>query len=392
MEPAVDDAGYADILHEAVRIKAEILAHGVNLTPELLRNFGPPYLEKRRAYGNQDPPELRRHTIPQEVWFADRQVIAAVNVRPSSPWDLTFDGTSYRLFHSDGRSLDVDFPRRPGFYDRWLPGGRPTNQIVTLYGGTSLAVFVYGSCSLVETGNPCGYCSIEQNRSIATEYDKVVRPAQLRDALASALSDSPDHVNQVMLNGGNFHDADKSFQYYAELVSVAREAIDRSGKLVELHLIVFPPKDLSLFERLRGTGASIAMNTEIYDPQLFARYCPGKAKVIDRCHMFDALEAASDVVGRGHVFSIFVGGLEPLDSLREGLDFVFSKGAVPVINVFHPDPGTPLESHPAPPVEQIMAMGRALQGAYDQHEFARPFYDHCGRNSLDSEAHMRLFV
>ena len=175
------------------------------------------------------------------------------------------------------------------------------------------------------------------------------------------------------------------------MARAARRAIDRSGRKIELHLIVFPPRDHKLFELLGDLDICVAMNSEVFDEELFKRFCPGKDAVAGHEQMFDSLAACADVLGRGHVFSIIVGGLEPVDNLRRGLHFLSTRGIIPIVNVFHPDPETPLATFPAPSTETIIEMGRSLQSVYHANPWMRPFYEDCGRNAIDTEAYRQMF-
>jgi hypothetical protein len=374
----------------SIEIKAQILSHGLALDEHALRHYGPPFLEKRRAYGNQDPFAIRNRIIPQELYLLPERLVAAVNVRPSSPLRLLYDEGRFHVSNGTEVDVSVDFPLRPQFYDAIMTSGQRVSQIITLYGGASLAIFGFGDCDLVQRDEACQYCSIGQNRTVEKDFPRVVKPADVEESIALALSH--DAVpRQVMLNGGNLPDMDDSFRYYASLASAARRAIDASGKDVPLHLIVFPPRELDLLRLLVDLDVSVAINMEVFDPLLFERLCPGKQRLGGHSHILNALEAAVKVLGDKKVFSIVVGGLDNLKDLETGLRSLADRGISPVINVFHPDPGTPLESLSTPSPEVILRMGRMLQAVYCSNEF-RPFYDGCGRNSLDTEAYLRMFT
>src|SRR5689334_20625415 len=155
----------------AVRTKAELLAHGLRPTEAFLAAYGPPFLEKRRAYGNPDEEVYLDRPVPQELVLLPAGLVCAVNLRARSPWQLDCEAGAF-VVRREGASRrhEVTFPRRPAFYDQATPAGRPVNGVVTLYGGGSLRVFVSGSCSLVEMGAACAYCSIAPNRSRQTEF------------------------------------------------------------------------------------------------------------------------------------------------------------------------------------------------------------------------------
>lgn len=370
-----------------VRIKAELLSSGVSLSPSFIEQYGPPFLEKRRAYGNSDDLIYQNVTVPQELYLGPSKVVCSVNIRSASEWILDFDGDYIVRNKLRRGALPVTFPYRPCFYEENLKNGARANSIATLYGGGALGVFVYGSCALVQENLACQYCSIQANRLKQTEFEEVVRPVQIYEVVKAALVADGDLITQVMINGGNFKDSDKSFKYYIEICAQARAALDELGSNAELHLIAYPPADFSLFVELAKFDVSLAMNSEVFDPVIFKKVCPGKDQQYLRSALFEAVK----VFGRGKVYSILVGGLEPLDSLRRGMMALANGGVTPIINVFHPDPGTPLEHHCAPTVADIMEMGALLQDVYSLHDFMTPFYSGCGRNAIDTEAYLKLF-
>jgi len=245
---------------------------------------------------------------------------------------------------------------------------------------------------LNEMGQACQFCSLAPNRSRQTEFPLVLNPDQVREALRTALLDVSVPITQVMINGGNFPDPDDGFRYYVTVVSAARQAIATVGRDVELHLIVGPPRDLDLVRLLRGLDVSVAMNLELGDPSLFAQFCPGKHQLYGQEHIRMALTACVKHLGLGRVHSIFLGGLEPVESLCDAMTSVAHSGVTPIINVFHPDPDTPLADSPSPSPAQIINMGKVLQEIFAEHRFMRPFYLDCGRNSLDTEAYRGWFA
>lgn len=375
----------------ATALKATLLSCGVDLSQRLLDNFGPPFLHKRRAYGNQDPLHLREVAIPQELLLSD-EVICAINVKPNSPWLIDWSEEGYHVTHKISRvTYPVSFTREPDFYHKTFADNQRVNQWITLYGGRSLGVFVYGDCLFVQRKQACTYCSIQANRSKTTDFTSVIKPQPFSEALTLAIEHSAPEVNQIMINGGIFPDLDKSFLHYLKLVDVATNLSEASKRDIETHLISYPPKDLKLLEAMRDKPMQLAMNLEIADPTLFKTQCPGKADIYGQSHLYAALEKAVSVLGEGNVFSILVGGLEHLDTMEPGMRRLANMGVTPVINVFHADPQTPLENHPTPSVEEIMNMGSCLQQIYQDFPWMKPFYRQCGRNALDTEAYLGYF-
>jgi len=374
-------------------IKAAVLSEGVRFSTEFLKHYGKPFLFKRRAYGNSDDIKFWNANIPQEMFLKESGLVCGIHGREASNWVLDYIDDEYWLCRNDERSVILDFPKEPNFYNETLNSQKKGNQLGTLYGGNSLGIFVYGSCALVDMKAACQYCSIEPNRERQTEFVKVVKPSDVYDLVKIALESDHGKFSQVMINGGNFTDRDKGFKYYTKVCEAARRAINdtQCADTVELHLIVFPPKNKKLFQDLANFNVSVAMNSEVHDPVLFEKYCPGKVIIGGQKEILESLENASKYLGQGKVYSIFVGGLEPITSLKKGIYEALDHGATPVINVFHADPGTPLSNHPLPSTEFIIEAGKILQEAYMPHDYITPFYDGCGRNALDSEAYHKLW-
>jgi hypothetical protein len=380
-------------MYSPIQLKAEILSKGIFLSQNLIDNFDQAFLEKRRAYGNPDPLELRNIRIPQEVYVDPRnlKIIVSINVNNDSEWVLDYSEGNYFLKNKNEEiQYEVAYPLRPQFYNSKLKNNQNLSQVITLYGGGSLGIFAYGKCNLVEINKPCHYCSISQNRDKGTDFFLTISNDLILEALNLALLDDSNTASQVMLNGGNFKDRDKSFLHYVSLVKTISELVSKTNKKMDIHLIVYPPENLELLNELKGLNIGLAMNTEVFNPELFKKYCPGKVETGGQEHILNALKKAVSVLGKGNVFSILVGGLEPLESLSEGLNYLADHGIAPVINVLHTDPGTPLEHFEKPTPIEIIAMGKELQKVYEKHDFL-PFYENCGRNSIDSEAYKRLF-
>lgn len=371
----------------STEIKTFLLSHGVRLSESFISNYGSPFLEKRRAYGNSDPSEFRDIAIPQELYLLPEKTICAVNIRIGSQWILDYKDETFLLRGPSGFLKEITFPKRPSFYDQIMTNGKLVKNVATLYGGGSIGIFINGSCSLVTLNRACQYCSIKQNHDKTVDFIKLINPDDVYEAAKIALQDQNVPATQVMLNGGNFPKSDRGFKIYTEVCKAARAAINDVNSDADLHLIAYPPNNTRLFEELAALDISIAMNTEVYDRKLFSEYCPGK----DADLIFKSLKNASEILGIDKVFSIFVGGLEPVESMKLGFERLAGIGVTPIINVFHADPGTALANRLAPSVAEISAMGKLLQKTYQKNNFMRPFYMGCGRNAIDTEAYLGMF-
>jgi biotin synthase-related radical SAM superfamily protein len=121
-------------------------------------------------------------------------------------------------------------------------------------------------------------------------------------------------------------------------------------------------KDLKSVEEHKKLGAySVAYNLEIWDPDLFKKYCPGKDKVQGRDHWLRALEVASEVYGPDGVSTHFVTGFqEPEESLLEGVEWCSERGIGSIPLVWSPVKGTRYEGFRAPYAEWYVSMAQKI--------------------------------
>jgi hypothetical protein len=97
---------------------------------------------------------------------------------------------------------------------------------------------------------------------------------------------------------------------------------------------------------------------------------PGKqSRCGGREHWVAAPEAAGEIFGHGNVRSNIVAGIEPEESILEGLDHLASKGVICLANAWCPNPGSALENHRTP--EPSWHYDLTLKGAaiYRRHGF-----------------------
>lgn len=118
-----------------------------------------------------------------------------------------------------------------------------------------------------------------------------------------------------------------------------------------IYLMCLPPKDENIREYYEAGVTEFGFNMEIYDTGLAKQYMPGKAG-FSRLRYLKALGKAVSYVGnKGKVRCAFVAGLEPMESLLDGIEEVCKVGAAPILSVFRPIPGTEM-SEVIPPSDE----------------------------------------
>ncbi|CAG7915105.1 hypothetical protein SSCS72_02926 [Mammaliicoccus sciuri] len=377
-------------LKELGELKIELLAHGINYSEDFLKQYSKreDLIEKRRAYGNSDERQYSKHVkVPQEVILGDG-IVVAVNQRNQSKWILDYENDKFYISDGDIK-FPITFPRRPDFYESKLDNGKNVSRIVTLYGNATLGIFSPGHCYFWNTGDECKFCSLQPTRTTQADHEMFIKPSIAKESIYKALSTEGDRIKHVLVNGGTIKNYDLGFQKHLEVLESIREI--QLPEYVATHLIAMPPKDFSLFERLKETKSTIAMDIEIFDPILFEKICPGKSKDYGRENFFNAFKYAVSVLGKGNVYCGFVAGLEPLESLIEGMYTMAEIGVVPAVNIFHNDPGSHFAEYDRPDIDFVREVGYNMSIIYKKYNF-KPFITGTGRNSLDTEAYLGCYL
>ncbi|MBC3365333.1 radical SAM protein [Pseudomonas sp. SWRI154] len=378
------------MLIDMVNLKLEILCHGVNFSREFLEYFkaATDHIEKRRAYGTGDSVIVSSNIrTPQEL-ILNKQIIVAANYNPSSDYLIILEQKT-PILKQGNRTIEITFPKRPEFYGAHLSNGELCEQHLTAYGNSTLGIFSPGHCYYFNDGHECKFCSLGSARKVFSDHKMRIKGSLAGEAVAMAITKESNRYRRVLLNGGTIPNYDKGYSIHLDLLERIKNT--DANSTLDYHLISMPPKDFRLFERFKTVGNNMSMSLEVFDPELFSKVCPGKSRDFTRERFLAAFEAAVDVLGRGNVYAGFVAGMEPLESIIEGIEYFGEMGVVPAVAVFHPDAGSQYASRQRPSLDFLKSLGKKMSEIYQREGF-KPLIEGSGRNSLDTEAYLKGFA
>jgi len=167
----------------------------------------------------------------------------------------------------------------------------------------------------------------------------------------------------VHFNSG--YQADRDLDEAAPYVKAVKS---RVGTLVGLQLI--PTLDFWKYDRLIDLGADhFSFCYEFHNPVYFARYLPGKEKLVGQQTFFRALEYTARKLGKGSCSGEIIAGVEPLGDTLRAIDYITGIGAFPTVCIFRPTIGSDMEQVPSPRYEDMLIVFRHL-------------YEACRRNQI----------
>src|SRR6185436_685570 len=165
----------------------------------------------------------------------------------------------------------VRIPSEPAWYARRTSSGREMTQVGVLQ-GTYLGVYVGGVCAFWagQGKDACGFCTTGKN---VGDADALVKSVD--DVVETAIAAKRESgVTFVHLNTGYAGEA--TLDVVTPYVKALKE---RVGVLVGVQST--PTLDFARYDRLKELGVDhLSFCYEFHDPEVFARWCPGKARTL----------------------------------------------------------------------------------------------------------------
>lgn len=307
------------------RLKCMLLAHGVRLSPTAAKRL--------TAAGGFNYEEFSA----LDLTLLGKIYICApyhTNRSELSPFCVEADAEAgYFLSYYSERILDVQVRLKDPIGEMRTKHGIPYHDI-TYLGNDRLRVYHRAGCYFKDQGTDCRFCDIPQDNRVFALED-----------ILQALDAYQDHprIRHYMIGGGSAS-PDDSFKM---ILAISEHIRSTTGK--PIYLMSLPPKDSQILNKLKEAGITeVAFNLESFDRRLAQRFMPGKG-AIPLAVYENAFRTAVELWGtQGNVRTIFVVGLEPPESLLLGVSYVTKLGVSPILSLFRPIEGTPLQNLLAP--------------------------------------------
>jgi len=335
-----------------IKLKNRILVEGLAFSSEIFKNLdvGGKYIEQvnvlfthdRHAHGNVEFPAcfltpIGKYRV-QIRWNID------------SPLELKYEDGQYNIYDKNKLVIEnVDFTRRSQYYGLKTSDGTSMRTVAADYGYGGMFVSYSNECSLKDKDLDCLFCNINATKKIYSKAQDIKwkTPQQVGETVAAGYKQGFDHVT---ISGG-FIPERREVEYYIDVA----EAIQESTGLTDFNgtACVGAPEDLSVFEKYKEAGfRTMATNLEIWNEKIFDVICPGKAQLCGgRKNWLNALDYEVQLFGKYKVRSTVVSGIEPKESLLEGIEYLISHGVVACVSQWYVNVGSPLEGHRTPTEE-----------------------------------------
>lgn len=348
-------------LYEELKIKIETIVYGIDVKPDIFKHLdlGGKYQEQIHGLFEMDKESHIGIKFPC-AFYTPGGLAINFHWDRKSPYSIEYEDEKYFLAKDNKFLFEIKFQERPNYYNSKTSDGVDMSGVALNYGRGGLFVVYSNECSLKDKGFDCLFCNINTTKDIYAEAENLQwkTPKQIGETVAKAYEEGFKHVT---ISGG-FVPERREVDYYIDVADAIKEYTgleDFNGTGV-----IGAPKDLSVIEKYKEAGyRTIAMNKEIWDKNIFKTICPGK---VDQCgdheHWINAYKKAVEVFGFGRVRSTFVAGIEPKETLLEGLEYLASIGVAVLPSIWIPNLGSALEGHRSPEPEWHFDVAKKTYG------------------------------
>lgn len=343
-----------------LELKIMLLSHGVTIDKKvlcLLNDAG------GINYEEFDAVDL---VIGNQYYFS---VPYKTNLSELSPFIIKHIDNKLYLYYGSIMVSDVKVRGSDHISSRKTADGTLYFSDFTYLGNDRLRIYHRLGCNYKTAGMGCRFCDIGRDDRILS-FEHITEAIDAYDNCA---------VIKHYLIGGGSNPLNDDFKTVCNIAQYLRQKNEFPINLMSLPII-----DERIMVQLKEAGVTeVTFNIEVFDRNLAQKYMPGKGAVSIDTYL-TALKNAVGIWGAtGNVRSIFIVGLESKDSLLSGIEAVCKIGVSPILSLFKPIFGTPLDSLLPPSDNEIFEIVHAVQSVCEKYGVELgPHCHYCEDNTL----------
>jgi hypothetical protein len=266
------------------------------------------------------------------------EIAVHLHSNDNSRFALRLEDGNPTLFEDETPLAEVTFPTESGYYQQKTSAGHPFGSVAVLEGRSTLAFFYLWSCDYIKTRETCSFCF-----QVKAEMAGYNLPSPSPDEVAEIIAWSIENagVQEVQLTAGTLFGSRTECRRYAELLRTIDKTVGLNKIKSEIYCYLTAPNDPREVDQMFEAGVDrLGHDLHVWNRALHARFAPGHARYVTRERQLRALEYIADKFGPNKAFSAFVAGLESLDDMLAGAEYLASRGIVPAFSVWMPTPGS----------------------------------------------------
>ncbi len=340
-----EDLGMA----ESIMVLAALVLHGTRLDDSAYEGVGERWKEEVQIYFFNPNLELKRRPRPAPAAvILPHDLYAPLIIRDDAPFLLRRDAGILRLLLDDHPITTVEYAERPAYYARTTSTGAEMRFIGANLQRRALELCYNSYCVLFADDGECKFCNIGAERPAWTRRYNSYFIAAPEEAAEVALAAYGEGACRTLNLTSGILPRRAEIPYLIEVGRALQQAFG-SPIIPGGFATLTPPQDLAQIDELYAAGYMyLSFNLEVWNEHARAIYTPGKARMYTRDQWLAAMEHARDVAGPFRVGSAFVAGMEPMESLLEGVEALLQRGIAATPIPWIVMPGSSMEGHRSP--------------------------------------------
>ncbi len=280
------------------------------------------------------------------------------------------------IFFKKQEVTPVQFIQPTAFYRQKTASGLPFLGNAVLQGTEWLSFQLLWQCDYAFVGEPCQFCfSGGEIASLAKRNQSLPRyptPDEVAEIVEYAIL-KEQCARNIQITGGSLFNSTHEIETITHILEAIARRVGRQNIPGEIVVYATPPKEPENLDQVFAAGADrVSCSLEIWDENLAAQIRPGKMKYTGRKRHLDCLDYVASKYGKNKACCNFIIGLEPLESLLAGAEYMAARGIAPIASVWIPFGRPVLNSMKTPDLRYFQAFKRGLSHIYCQYGIEPP--------------------
>lgn len=379
---------YGDQFIDSVDLKALVISRGVRVASEVYE------AARGRVRLSKNPLECNTFQLPDGtiVQLTDLsfhmeliqtmlswEMLKQLKYLPQLKTDFTLkldEDKQPALYFKTQKVTPIQFVERSDFYRQKTTSGLSYLGNAVLQGTEWLSFQLLWKCDYACVGEPCQYCFSGGEIAALMKKKKPLPPYPTPEDVAEIVEYAilkEQCARSIQLTGGSLFNDSLEIETITNILKAIDQRVGRQNIPGEIVVYVTPPKDPQSLDQLFAAGADrVSCSLEIWDEGLAAQIMPGKMKYTGRKRHLDSLEYVASKHGKNKACCNFIIGLEPIESVLQGAEYLASRGIAPIASVWIPFGRPVLNSMKTPDLAYYQQFKMGLCQIFKRYDIVPP--------------------